>query len=114
GALRAEMCGVIVEVGGYRVAWIGYAQQDDGKTVRLMAQVGFDGDLEELVQRPGQLTWADSERGRGPMATTIRSGKPIVVRNLQSDAGFAPWRAQAHSRGLTANATFPLSVDGCV
>ena len=73
--LLDEVCRIIVEVGGYRMAWVGYAEADANKSVRPVAQTGFDeGYVEKL-----NLTWADKERGRGPVGTAIRPGKPVIV-----------------------------------
>ena len=69
--LLNEVCRIIVEVGGYRMAWVGYAEEDANKSVRPVAQTGFDeGYVEQL-----NLTWADKERGRGPAGTAIRTGQ---------------------------------------
>jgi len=66
--LVQEICRILVEAGGYRFAWVGLAQQDEDKSVRPVAQYGFEkGYLENL-----HLTWSDTERGRGPTGMAIR------------------------------------------
>src|ERR1700686_4532751 len=66
--LLQQICDIIVHLGGYRMAFIGYAQQDDEKTVRPLAHAGHgDGYLDAIA-----LTWADTRVGRGPVGTTIR------------------------------------------
>ena len=40
--LLSEVCRIIVEVGGYLMAWVGYARQDEKKSVQPMAQEGFE------------------------------------------------------------------------
>ena len=48
--LLNEVCRIIVEVGGYRMAWVGYAEHDANKSVRPVAQTGFDdGYVEQLT-----------------------------------------------------------------
>ena len=94
--LLSEVCRIIVEVGGYRMAWVGYARQDEAKSVEPMAHKGFEkGYLKSL-----RVTWADVEQGRGPVGTAIRTGKPAITRDTQTDPGFAPWREEALQRGL--------------
>jgi hypothetical protein len=45
--LLQQICDIIVRVGGYRMAFIAYAEQDEDKTVRPMAHAGHgDGYLE--------------------------------------------------------------------
>ncbi|MGL4379164.1 MAG: CBS domain-containing protein, partial [Microcoleaceae cyanobacterium] len=52
------ICQLIVEVGGYRLAWVGYREEDEKKSVKAFAQFGYeDGYLEAL-----DITWADTER----------------------------------------------------
>lgn len=109
-ALLQEMCRVITEVGGYRMAWIGYAQHDARKGVRPMARAGFEqGYIESL-----DVSWGDNERGRGPMGCAIRSGNPQVTRNIQSDPRFAPWRDLAIDRGYASVISLPLKEESAV
>lgn len=110
GKLLQDMCGLIVEMGGYRLVWIGFAQNDEAKTIRPAAQAGVEeGYLESL-----QLTWADAERGRGPTGRAIRSGEPEVSQNIGADPAYKPWRKEAMARGYVSSAAFPLLADGKV
>ena len=61
-ALLEEICQVIVTEGGYRLAWVCFAESDEQKSVRIAAHAGHD---EGYIKELG-LTWADTERGRGP------------------------------------------------
>lgn len=106
-ALLNEMCRVVTETGGYRMAWIGYAEQDTLKSVRPVAHGGFDqGYIASL-----DISWGDNKRGRGPTGSAIRSGMPQVVRDLQSDPRFAPWRDLAVSHGYASSISLPLKED---
>ncbi|MDD5640887.1 MAG: PAS domain S-box protein [Syntrophales bacterium] len=102
--LLQDVCRVVVEEGGYRLAWIGYAENDLQKTVRPMAQAGYEeGYLETL-----KINWADTERGRGPTGAAIRTGQPVLARNIPTDPHFAPWREEAMQRGYTSSLVLPL------
>lgn len=108
GALLKEVCRLLVEEGGYRLAWVGLAEQDPAKTVRPVAQAGFeDGYLETVT-----LTWDDSETGSGPTGTAIRTGRPMVVKNILVDPAYAPWREQAVQRGYLSSIALPLVDEG--
>src|SRR5208283_4766808 len=61
-ALLKEVCRIAVDVGGYRMAWVGFAEHDEAKTLRPVAHAGFDSGYIESAN----VTWADDERGRGP------------------------------------------------
>ena len=108
--LLAQMCRIIAEVGGYRLAWAGYAEQTDQCRIRVVAQAGFDGGLTALSNVVGTITWRDAARGHGPAGTAIRTAKPYVTRQLATEPGFTPWRDEASRRGYAACAAFPLVV----
>ena len=99
-----EACRIIVEDCGYAMVWIGYAEDDEARGVRPVASAGFEeGYLETL-----NITWADTERGRGPTGTAIRTGRPCLCRNMLSDPTFLPWREQALARGYASSVVLPL------
>jgi len=104
GDLLHQICRIIVEVGGYRLAWVGFAEQDEGKRVRSVAQTGF----EERYLESLNITWADRERGQGPVGMAIRSGEPRVARNIQTAPGFVLWREAAIQRGYASCIALPL------
>ncbi|MFQ6083013.1 MAG: HD domain-containing phosphohydrolase [Candidatus Aminicenantia bacterium] len=106
--LLHEICRIIVEVGGYRLAWGGFAEQDKKKTVRPVAQVGYEEGYLETVN----ITWADTERGRGPTGTAIRTGKPSICKNMLTDPKYAPWRTEATKRGYASSIALPLIAGG--
>jgi putative nucleotidyltransferase with HDIG domain len=90
--------------GGYRLAWIGFKEQDEQKTVRPVAQFGYEDGYLDTVK----ITWADTERGRGPTGTSIRTEKPVISQDILADQNFAPWRAEATRRGYAAVIALPL------
>ena len=102
--LLHSICQIAVEEGGYRLAWVGIAMQDEKKTVIPVAQAGYeDGYLENL-----KITWDDTERGRGPTGTAIRIKKPSIAKDILHDPKFAPWRAEAIKRGYASSIAIPL------
>lgn len=103
-AFMKEVCRIIVEVGGYRLAWVGFAERDEGKTVRPVAQHGYEEGYLDTVN----ITWSNTERGRGPTGTSLRTRKPVIARNVLTDRSFAPWRAEAAKRGYASCIALPL------
>ncbi len=106
--LMREICRIVVEIGGYRMAWVGYAENDEEKTVRPVASIGF----EEAYLKDACITWADSKRGRGPTGTCIRTGGICVGRSFLEDPGLEPWRAEALKRGYQSSIALPLMSGG--
>jgi len=103
-----DVCKIVVEGCGHAMVWVGYAEEDEKKTVRPVAYAGFEkGYLDTL-----NLTWADSERGRGPTGTAIRTGKPVICQNILTDPNFKPWREEAIKRGYASSIALPLLSEG--
>ena len=102
--LAQDLCATMVEEGGYRMAWVGYALRDEAKTILPFAHAGQEsGYLNDLI-----LTWADTERGSGPGARCIRDGTPKVTRDIPHDPAFAFWREEAAKRGYVSSIAMPL------
>lgn len=102
-----QVCRIIVDEAGYCFCWVGHAEHDGAKAVRPVAQAGFD----EGYLKTVNITWADSERGWGPTGTCVRAGKTQLLKNVATDPGFAPWRAEALKRGYASIIAFPVVVD---
>ncbi|MEJ1464692.1 MAG: EAL domain-containing protein [Candidatus Sedimenticola sp. (ex Thyasira tokunagai)] len=106
--LLNEFCDHIVATGGYRVAWVGCAKDDEEKTVEPVAVAG---DSIGYV-RKAQLTWADTPRGQGPGGRAIRTGKPVIIRDVRTDELFQPWCEVAFAQGYRSVTAFPLTANG--
>jgi len=102
--LLQSICRILVDVGGLRMAWVGYREFNQEKTVRPVAQAGYeDGYLDGV-----NITWADTERGRGPMGTAIRTSTTSWNSDILTDPNMAPWRAEAVKRGYASSIALPL------
>jgi len=86
------------------MAWVGYAEHDDAKTVRPMAWAG----IEEGYLATANITWADTERGHGPSGRAIRSGETHSIQDFTTDPLAAPWRDSALQRGYRSTIALPL------
>jgi diguanylate cyclase (GGDEF)-like protein len=107
-SLLNAMCRVAVEQGGYALALVNYLRHDEGKTVEPVAHFGASNGFIETMN----LTWADTERGRGSVGMAIRSRKPCVIHRLAEDPRFAPWRQEAVIRSFGSIVSLPLVVEG--
>jgi PAS domain S-box-containing protein len=106
-AFLNDVCLLIVDEGAYRLAWVGYAEQDEKKTVSPIAQAGFDDGYLETAD----ITWGETERGWGPTGTAIRVGSPTVCKNILTDPKFKPWRHEASKRGYASIIALPLTTE---
>ncbi len=105
--LLAEVCRVLVETGGYRFAWVGYAEHDAQRTVRPVAHAGHEQGYLSAVA----FSWGDQPSGQGPTGTAIRTGAAAIVRDI-TEPTFAPWREAAAARGYASCIALPLG-EGC-
>jgi signal transduction histidine kinase len=106
--LLQQFCQIVVDDCGHAMVWIGYAEEDEAKSVRPVAYAGFEeGYIDTL-----KITWADTARGGGPTGTAIRTGKPSSCRNMLTDPKFEPWRAEALKRGYASSIVLPLLAGG--
>ena len=104
--LVQKICNIVVDIGGYRMAWIGYAEHDPEKNVRPIAQSGFEEGYLEIVK----ISWGDTEFGRGPTGTAIRTCKPITSLDIINDPLMKPWHKDAIKRGYASSLSLPLKV----
>jgi signal transduction histidine kinase len=102
--LMQEICRIVVEIGGYRMAWVGMAEDDGYKSVRPVASTGFDAGYLSSAH----ISWDDSERGAGPTGMAIRTGRMQVSQDFLSDPLLAPWRKEALGRGFRCSIALPL------
>jgi len=96
-ALVEAACRIAVDVGGYRMAWIGYTPDDPAAPLELLASAGID---EASADRP-DTAWLGGLDGDEPARTAIRTGE-AAVRDLAGARGGPGWA------GLVAAAAFPL------
>ncbi|MBI3771408.1 MAG: PAS domain S-box protein [Gammaproteobacteria bacterium] len=106
--LYADICRVCVGEAGYRMAWIGLAQHDSEKRIVPAASAGFDDNYLETAK----ITWDENDTGRGPAGRALRTGQPAIVRFVDSDPSFMPWRAAAEKRGYRSVVAIPLFISG--
>ncbi len=108
--LLEEVCRILVELGGYHLAWVGLALGDEEKTVRPVAWAG----QEEGYLNTVRISWGENEWGRGPTGRAIRTGEPVICRDVLTDPHYAPWREEALRRGYRSSIALPLRSDGRV
>lgn len=106
-ALLQHTCQILVEIGGYRMAWVGFAMQDAAKTILPVAHAGY----EEGYLAAVPVTWDDTRQGQHPISMSIGTGTPWITQDILSDPQIAPWREQATQRGYAAMIVLPLGTD---
>ncbi len=103
-ALLDDICRIVCDEAGYRMAWVGFAQHDEAKSVRPVASAGFEDGYLKLLE----ITWADTDWGRGAVGTAIRAGRSACIQNYATDPVTIPWRAEALRRDYLSGIALPL------
>ncbi len=106
-SLVTDICRSIVETSTYALAWVGFAEADDDRTVRTVAAFGDAGYLEGV-----RVSWGDNEYGRGPTGTAIRTNTVQIFKDVRRSKRCAPWRPRIEEYGLKTSCALPLNVSG--
>ena len=101
--LLDDMCKILVEDGGYALAWVGYLRHDADKTVSPVAGYGQIGYLDDL-----KISWGDDLYGQGPLGTAARSGQPVIVNDVLRNPASLPWREKYLKHGFRSGVAFNL------
>ena len=108
-ALFEESCRIAVELGRFRLAWIGLIDEAS-RMVRPAAIAGCD----EGYVASLHLSLDAAPGCEGPVAGAIREGRLRVCNDIESDPEMRPWRDRALQRGYRAVAALPLKAEGKV
>ena len=106
--LSQKACEISVTIEGYRMAWIGLADQGPEKKVIPICHAGENGKYLGTVK----ISWADCEYGRGPTGTAIREQRSVICRDFATDPLMDPWREEGAKHGFRSSISLPLLVEG--
>ncbi len=104
-ALLTEVCRLAVDVGGYRMAWAGYARDDEEKSIEPMAHAGEESGYLATIR----LSWRDDEPGgQGPAGQAIRSAQPQQSSDIGKADNHFYWHETAVRHGYRSAIFLPL------
>ena len=103
--LIQEVCSAITTQGPYVLSWVGHAEDDALKTVKVVGAAGSAmGYIKDII-----VSWSEDElTGKGPAGTCIRTNKPSIVADGETDPGFAFWRDRARGFGIRSAIGCPI------
>jgi len=105
--LIKEVCQIIIDVGGYEMAWVGFAEQNSKKNVKPVAWMGRHEGFIEIID----ISWDDCGRGRGPTGTAIRTGMPVVNENTAENKSIRFLRDEMLKRNFNSSIALPLKYE---
>jgi PAS domain S-box-containing protein len=104
--LLHQMCEVAADEGGYIFAWYGRKNRDEQRSVTQVAMSAGKSDyLDEVA-----CTWGEGPMGQGPIGRALRQGVPVIIKDLRTDTGFAPWLTSALDHGFRSGVALPVRV----
>lgn len=102
--LMLAVCQAIVDQRSFNMAWVGYVQHDENKSIKVMASAGLDEGYIDVAKH----VWTATERGMGPSGRAVRSGKTQLCQDIAHDTSELPWRDAALAHGYAAGISLPL------
>ena len=117
-ALLKQICKVIVETGGYKIAWFGFKKYDQEKNIEIVAYHTREKECEEYVKNL-KLNWRDDNPyGMGPAGIACREGRIDIEQNIFFSERFKPIKDFAMKFGLQSVIGIPVElidrVIGCL
>ncbi len=103
-SLFREVCQIAIDVGKFRMAWIGLKHKETNEIVP-QAFSGFEmGYLSQIkiTDQPGD------PNGQGPTGTAFKSGKCVVCHDISSDPKMSIWKKEAIGRGYYSSISLPI------
>ena len=97
-------CRLVVERGGYRMAWIGQVRRDERRSIKPLVHVGFDHGFLEA----SRFSWAEDRWGASDTGTAARLGRPTACADIMKDVDYEPWREEAVKRGYASSMALPI------
>jgi len=106
--LLQTICEAITRESIYVLAWVGIAEDDPGKKIRIAASagkaIGYLGGLD--------LSWSDDETwSKSPTSICIRTNTLQITDDTQTSTSFALWRERARQFVIRSSVSIPLSVE---
>ncbi|MBN1827939.1 MAG: PAS domain S-box protein [Deltaproteobacteria bacterium] len=105
--LLDAICRIVVDIGDYRLAWVGFTQTDTDKTICPVSQSGFETD----DIKAGNIPQGHAESIRSLTNNTIRTDRPCSARHIFTNPDFEPLRTEALKWGYASALVLPLRAE---
>lgn len=102
--LIQTICNIFYASGHYEAVWVGFARNDKEKNIEQVAIAGNKTGFLTKVK----VSWGNSEFGRGPSGTAIRTGRPCMVTISRHNRQLSLWMHKALVFHLRAAISLPL------
>ncbi len=100
--LFKEICKIVHNAFGLKMVWLGVAEEDG--EIRPVSVVGDHKDYLKVVN----VRWDNSPAGCGPAGMAVKTKKPQICNDVETDPIFEPWRSEALKRDFKSMMVVPL------
>ena len=104
--LLDQVCEVLVEIGGYPLAWVAAASRFEEGALDIYSAAGATGYLYEGIISSNE----GSRRGLGPTGLALRGGGTQVSNDLSTAANYSMWRERAEEFGFSSSLAVPFTL----
>jgi len=109
-ALLKDVCDIIVKVGGYRFAWVGFSEPDKKNGIKPISQCGFN----KASFKSTHFSWNSDEHTQNPFQQALETRKPAVLQQDNSSIDLTPWLKEASQEGCKSVISLPLICDNAI
>lgn len=106
GVLLQNMCDIVVKIGGFALALIGFGENGPDRNIRVAHASGATDYIYD-----GMMSWSDSKAaGNGPAGFALRTGTIQVANDLSTRPGYDPWRRRAKEFGFGSSISLLFNI----
>lgn len=108
--LFAEACRIAVDLGNFKMAWIGIVDE----TIQQVIPVMYAGEEKEYLTEIKIISVVEIGKDIEPAGAAIRQGKPITCNDIENGVQMVPWKTAALERGYLSSMSVPIKKFGKV
>lgn len=101
--LFQQICDLLMKIKNFKFVWVGLLQEGSFE-IKPITQAGFEKGYLSAIK----VRWDDSEYGEGPTGIAIKTKRPFIMRDIEDNPRYAPWRREALKRGYSSSIALPL------
>lgn len=108
--LFKEACQIAVDLGKFKMAWIGIIDETQRKVIPVM----HAGEEQNYLSHMQSSTLDDPDFRNGPTGKAISSGTYVLCNDIENDIMMKPWITEALTRGYRSSIALPINKFGKV
>ncbi|MFV8376634.1 PAS domain S-box protein [Flavobacterium sp. LB1P71] len=105
-----EACTIAVELGKFKLAWIGLVDENTKKLIPRM----MSGEDSGYLAKTKIISIEDVSHGKGPSAIAIREARHVVCNDIENDPIMVHWKEEALKRDYFSSIVVPIKKFGKV